>query len=160
MSSLVPSGRAALAGAVEDPWTTTRPRVTWDRRELLDCPAGTHRPANLGSTDPARIERRPVTRKINGRGQEVGTPTTGAWTTAVDLCEADYTVTETEHRACTYTVAGETVSGYEIWTRKKSVTASGTSGVWSMSFTTCQTGPVAAVPPPKGGAGAAARAGN
>ena len=150
MSALVPSGRAALAGTVEDPWTTTRPRVSWERRELLDCPTGTHRPASLGAKEPARIERRSMTRQINGRGKEVGTPTKGAWTIAVDLCEADYTVTETEHRSCTYTLAGETVSGYEIWTRQKSVTASGMSGVWSKTYTTCETGPLAALPSPAG----------
>ena len=91
-----------------------------------------------------------MTRRINGRGKEVGTPANGTWTIAVDLCEADYTVTETEHRSCTYTLAGETVSGYEIWTRQKSVTSSGISGVWSRTHTTCETGPLAALPTPPG----------
>ena len=150
MANLVPSERAALAGSVQDPWTATRSRTAWERRELLVCPTGTHRPPGLGASDPARIERREVTTQINGRGTQVGSPQYGAWTIAVDLCEADYAVTETEHRPCTYTVAGETVSGYEIWRRTKSVTAGGESGVWSMMFTTCQTGPVAQAPTPTG----------
>ncbi len=150
MANLVPSERAALAGSVQDPWTATRSLTAWERRELLACPAGTHRPPGLGASDPARIERRQVTTRINGRGTQVGSPQYGAWTIAVDLCEADYAVTETEHRPCTYTVAGETVSGYEIWRRTKSVTAGGESGVWSMMFTTCQTGPIAQAPTPTG----------
>jgi len=125
MATLVPSGRAALAGNVEDPWTVTRPRTAWERRELAVCPTGMHRPPGLPAGDPARIERRTVTTEVNKKGDPVGSAVYGPWSLSVDLCASDYTVTETEQRPCTYSVEGESVSGYEIWTRQKTVSALG-----------------------------------
>ena len=85
---------------------------------------------------------------MNKRDEEVGSPTFGPWRIAFDLCEADYTVSETEHRPCSYSIEGEARTGYEIWTRQKRVTEGGPSGDWSMLFSTCWTGPVAQTPPP------------
>ena len=117
---------------------------------MAGCPAGMHRPPGLPAGDPARIERRTVTNEVNRNGDPVGGPAYGTWSISVDLCVTDYTVTETQRRPCTYTVEGVSVTGYEIWTRRKSITASGESGTWSMMFTTCQVGPIARAPPPSG----------
>ena len=151
MTSGLPSGRAALAGAVADPWVTTGQRVERETRVGV-CPGGTHRPSHLAATDAARTERRSVTREVNQKGEvvEPPLPVFGAWALSVDLCEQDYTVTETETRSCTYSIEGETGVGYEIWTRQKLVSAGGESGVWSVLFSTCWTGTVAAIPAPAG----------
>lgn len=140
MSALVPSGRAALAGGVLDPWTVTQPRTRWESRPA-DCPGGMHRPPGLDPAQPARLERRPVTERVNGRDEVVGPATHGPWTLAVDLCVADYEVQETRNRSCTYLVNGRAEQGYEIWTRQKRVTSGGTSGTWSMLFSTCAGAP-------------------
>ena len=150
MAALVPSGRAAVAAEVEDPWTVTQARTAWERRELAMCPPGMHRPPGLAASDAARIERRTVTTQVNKNGDPVGTAVFGPWSISVDLCASDYTVTETEQRPCTYTVEGQTVNGYEIWTRQKRITALGEAGTWSMMFTTCQVGPIASAPTPPG----------
>ncbi len=143
MTSGLPSGRAALAGAVADPWVTTVQRAEWEQRDAA-CPALTHRPSHLAATEPARTERRRVTRQVNRKGDPVGSPTFGLWAVSVDLCEQDYTVTETETRSCTYSIEGETGVGYEIWTRQKLVSAGGESGTWSVLFSTCWTGTLSA----------------
>ena len=150
MTTGLPSGRAALAGAVEDPWVASGPRAEWERRDVT-CPAGTHRPPALPAAEPARVERRRVTRRFNRKGVEVGTPTYGTWQLSVDLCETDYTVTETETRSCTYTIEGQSAVGYKIVTRRKTVSASGDSFTpWVELFSTCWSGTVASIPPPAG----------
>ena len=146
MSTLVPSGRAALAGGVLDPWTVTRPRTRWESRPA-DCPGGMHRPPGLDPAQPVRLERRAVTEQVNRRDEIAGLAAYGPWTLAVDLCVADYEVQETQNRSCTYLVNGRTEPGYEIWTRRKRVTSGGTSGTWSMLFSTCASGPSTPVTP-------------
>lgn len=157
----LPSGRAALAGRVEDPWATTRDRESWEVRAHLTCPTGFHRPPRLSASKPARKERRRVTqayllkRDADGNRIPSGDPTYGAWTELYSLCRADYEEPETDIRACTYAgPAGQTVSGYEIWRRRKMVSASADGmgieegGAWSLSRSTCTgtPGPVAQAP--------------
>lgn len=150
MTGGLPSGRAALAGTVEDPWVASGPRAEWERRDAA-CPAGTHRPPALPAAEPARVERRRVTRQFNRRGVEVGAPVFGPWQVSVDLCERDHTVTETETQSCTYTIEGQSAVGYKIVTRRKTVSASGdTYTPWVELFSTCWSGPVASIPPPAG----------
>ena len=150
MGTGLPSRRAALAGAVEDPWVASGPRAEWERRDAV-CPAGTHRPPALAAAEPARVERRRVTRQFNKKGVEVGTPTFGLWQVSVDLCESDYAVTETETQSCTYTIEGQTAVGYKIVTRQKTVSSGGDSfSPWVELFSTCWTGTVASIPPPTG----------
>lgn len=150
MTTGLPSGRAALAGGVGDPWVLTSARLSWERRDAA-CPADTHRPASLAASEPARVERRRVTRQFNRKGVEVPPPVFGSWELAVDLCERDYTVTETETQSCTYTIEGETAVGYRIVTRDKTVTATGDSfSPWVVLFSTCWTGTPATIPPPAG----------
>ena len=149
MSALVPSGRAALAGGVLDPWTVTRPRTRWESRPA-SCPAGMHRPLGLDPVQPVRLERRLVTEQVNRRDEIVGLATYGPWTLSVDLCVADYEVQETQNRSCTYLVNGRAEQGYEIWTRQRRVTSGGASGAWSLLFSTCATGPSTPVTPVSG----------
>lgn len=150
MTAGLPSGRAALAGGVGDPWVLTSSRLSWERRDAA-CPAGTHRPATLEASEPALVERRRVTKQFNRKGVEVPPPAFGPWEIAVDLCERDYTVTETETQSCSYTIEGETAVGYKIVTRDKTVTASGDSySPWVELFSTCWTGSAATIPPPAG----------
>ena len=148
MSALVPSGRAALAGRVLDPWTVTRARTRWETQPAT-CPVGMHRPAGLDPAQPVRVERRLVTEQVDSRDRVVS-ETFGPWRIAVDLCVSDYEVQETQNRTCTYLVNGRIEQGYEIWTRRKRVTQGGTSGTWSMLFSTCTTGPSTPVTPVAG----------
>ena len=53
----LPSGRAALAGTVRDPYTHTNERVSRERR-LEDCAAGEH---GLGRTRMREVTRKPMT---------------------------------------------------------------------------------------------------
>ena len=150
MTAGLPSARAALAGAVADPWVVTSPRLSWERRDAA-CPAGTHRPSTLPASEPARVERRRVTKRFNRKGVEVPPPAFGPWEIAVDLCERDFTITETETQSCTYTIEGQSAVGYKIVTRQKTVTAGGDSySPWVELFSTCWTGTVATIPPPTG----------
>ena len=150
MATGLPSGRAALAGAVADPWVVTSPRLSWERRDAV-CPAGTHRAATLPASEPARVERRRVTKQFNKKGVEVPPPAFGPWEIAVDLCERDFTIAETETQSCSYTIEGQTAVGYKIVTRQKTVTAGGDSySPWVELFSTCWTGTVATIPPPTG----------
>ena len=145
MRNLVPSGRAALAGEVVDPWTVTRSRSRWENRDAV-CPPGFHRPAGLTVGEASRTERRSVTVELDKAGQVVGSPVEGSWAIASDRCVADYTVSETEQRACIYQINGNDRTGYEIWTRGKTVAGVGdgvsdapvVSGNWSKSFSTCE----------------------
>ena len=157
----LPSGRAAMAGMVRDPWTTTRDRHSWEVRAHLTCPTGSHRPARLSASTPARKERRRVTqayllkRDADGNRIPSGDPTYGVWQELYSLCRTDYTEPETDIRSCTYAgPAGQTVKGYEIWRRQKTVSASADGmgiaegGAWSLSRSTCAgaPGPVAQAP--------------
>ena len=148
MSALVPSGRAALAGRVSDPWTVTRNRTRWESRPA-SCPVGMHRPPALDPARPARLERRLLTETVDSRDRVVG-ESFGPWSIAVDLCVSDYEVQETRNRACTFLVNGQLEQGYEIWTRQKRVTAGGATGTWSMLFSTCSTGTAPPLTPVSG----------
>ncbi len=148
MSALVPSGRAALAGRVSDPWTVMRNRTRWESRPA-SCPVGMHRPPALDPAEPVRLERRLVTEVVDSRDRVIS-ESFGPWSIAVDLCVSDYEVQETQNRACTYLVNGRIEQGYEIWTRQKRVTASGASGTWSMLFSTCSTGTAPPLTPVSG----------
>ena len=76
----LPSGRAALAGTVRDPFLNTVERVTRERREE-PCPDGEH--------GGGRTLIREVTQEHDGRGDAVGNPVVGAWEVSIDLCRAD-----------------------------------------------------------------------
>ena len=157
MRNLVPSGRAALAGVVVDPWTVTRSRSRWENRPAV-CPSGFHRPPGLPVGEASRTERRSVTVELDKGGQVFGSPVEGSWAIASDRCVADYTVSETEQRACTYQINGNDRTGYEIWTRGKTVAGVGdgvsdapvVSGNWSKSFSTCENIVLSAVTPLSG----------
>ena len=162
----LPAGGPARAGPVEDPWTVTRDRTTWETRESMTCPAGWHRPhtragaPQLAPGRAARRERRTVTQpffpKRDAAGDPIpaGDPVRGPWEEIHSLCRADFTAPETELRNCTFRVpGGENVPGHEIWRRDRSVTASAdgmgvvVGGTWALSSSSC-TGVLAPRPPP------------
>ena len=89
----LPSGRAALAGDVVDPWTDVRERVSYEN-VVERCAAGEH-----GEVRKQRI----VTREFNARGEEVGTPAYGAWESPPgSWCRADYTDHDVFTRPCSW----------------------------------------------------------
>ena len=138
-----PSGRPALAGFVVDPFTVTTNQVTFEHQARA-CPAGSH---GTGQTWV-----REVTQKLNGRGNPVGAPTTGAWSLLVDHCRPDTVSWEYFRQPCTFTPGAPhvgTLTGDAVWRRQKSVTAAGTSyGAPQFVSTTCWTNPNPAPPVP------------
>ena len=137
----LPSGRAALAGTVRDPYTHTNERVSRERR-LEDCAAGEH---GLG-----RTRMREVTQTDDERGNPVGDPVHGPWQLLIDECRADYTAWENYTLVCHWDAGpphNRRMEGREIWRRLKSVTAEGeTLGPPEFVSTSCWTGKVP-VPP-------------
>ena len=137
----LPSGRAALAGAVRDPFLHTRERVTRERSEE-PCPAGTH--------GDGRTLVREVTRTENGRGDPVGDPVEGSWEVLIDLCRADYSRWEHYTLACHWDAGpphNRRMEGREVWRRLRTVSAAGeTLGTPEFVSTSCWTGN--ALPPP------------
>ena len=137
----LPSGRAALAGTVRDPYTHTNERVSRERR-LEDCAAGEH---GLG-----RTRMREVTQTDDERGNPVGDPVHGPWQLLIDECRADYTAWENYTLVCHWDAGpphNRRMEGGEIWRRLKSVTAEGeTLGLPEFVSTSCWTGKVP-VPP-------------
>lgn len=159
MQGLVPSGRAALAGEVEDPWTATRERSSWETRDLNVCPAGFHRPAGVAAGAAVGTERRRITVEVNRRDEEVSRDNPG-WKVASHRCVANYTVTETKHEECGYEINGTPVTGYTVSTREKTVgrgpepgddSRVERPGPWTQLFSTCSTGALAT--PLPGGVG-------
>ena len=71
----LPSGRAALAGGVPDPWRHTTERVSRERRE---------EPCGDGEHGEGRTLIREVTQTYNGRGEAVGDPVEGGWQVLID----------------------------------------------------------------------------
>ncbi len=137
----LPSGRAALAGAVRDPFLHTVERVSRERREE-PCPAGTH--------GDGRTQVREVTRTENGRGDPVGDPVEGPWEMLIDLCRADYSRWEHYTLECHWDAGpphNRRMEGREVWRRMRTVSAAGeTLGAPEFVSTSCWTGN--ALPPP------------
>ena len=136
----LPSGRAALAGTVRDPFLHTAERVDRERR-VEPCPAGTH--------GEGRTLIREVTRTENGRGDPVGAPAEGPWEVLIDLCRADYSRWEHYTLACHWDAGpphNRRMEGREVWRRLRTVTAAGeTLGAPEFVSTSCWTGD--ALPP-------------
>ena len=136
----LPSGRAALAGAVRDPFLHTTERVTRERKEE-PCPAGTH--------GEGRTLVREVTRTENGRGDPVGDPVEGIWEVLIDLCREDYSRWEHYTLTCHWDAGAphnRRMEGREVWRRLRTVTGAGeTLGEPEFVSTSCWTG--AALPP-------------
>ena len=137
----LPSGRAALAGTVRDPFAHTVERVTRERREDA-CPEGQH--------GDGRTSVREVTRTENGRGDPVGEPAEGPWEVLIDLCRADYSRWEHYTLVCRWDAGpphNRRMEGREVWRRLRTVTAAGeTLGAPEFVSTSCWTGD--ALPPP------------
>ena len=131
----LPSGRAALAGTVRDPFLHTTERVTRERAEE-PCPAGTH--------GEGRTLVREVTRTENGRGDPVGEPVEGTWEVLIDLCRADYSRWEHYTLACHWDAGpphNRRMEGREVWRRLRTVSAAGeTLGEPEFVSTSCWTG--------------------
>ncbi len=136
----LPSGRAALAGTVRDPFLHTVERVTRERTEE-PCPAGTH--------GEGRTMVREVTRTENGRGDPVGEAVEGTWEVLIDLCRDDYSRWEHYTLACHWDAGpphNRRMEGREVWRRLRTVSAAGeTLGEPEFVSTSCWTG--AALPP-------------
>ena len=139
----LPSGRAALAGAVPDPYRDIVERVTHERRVDV-CPAGQH---GVG-----RTMIRAVRQEHNGRGDPVGNPAPDPWEVLIDWCRADYTEWEHYSNPCFWTAGpphNRRMEGREIWRRLKTVTAGGTAlGTPEFVSSSCWTGGVAVMPTP------------
>ncbi len=137
----LPSGRAALAGTVRDPYTHTNERVSRER-QLEDCAADEY--------GQGRTRVREVTQTHDERGNPVGDPVHGPWQLLIDECRADYTAWENYTLVCHWNAGpphNRRMEGREIWRRLKSVTAEGeTLGPPEFVSTSCWTGKVP-VPP-------------
>ena len=136
----LPTGRAALAGEVRDPYRHTTERVARERKEE-DCGAGEH--------GEGRTLIREATQVFNGRGEAVGDPAHGPWQVSIDLCRADYSQWEHYTLACHWEAGpphNRRMEGREVWRRLKTVTSEGESlGAPEFVSTSCWTG--GALPP-------------
>ena len=137
----LPSGRAALAGTVRDPYAHTNERVSRER-QIEDCAADEH--------GQGRTSVREVTQTHDERGNPVGDPVHRPWQLLIDECRADYTAWENYTLVCHWDAGpphNRRMEGREIWRRLKSVTAEGeTLGPPEFVSTSCWTGKVP-VPP-------------
>ena len=137
----LPSGRAALAGTVRDPYAHTNERVSRERR-VDACVTGEH--------GNGRTQVREVTQTHDERGNPVGDPVHGPWQLLIDECRADYTAWENYTLVCHWDAGAphnRRMEGREIWRRLKGVTAEGeTLGPPEFVSTSCWTGKVP-VPP-------------
>ena len=138
----LPSGRAALAGEVRDPFLNTTDRVTSERREE-PCPDGSH--------GEGRTLVREVTQEHDGRGDPAGAPVEGPWQLSIDLCRADYSQWEHYTLACHWDAGpphNRRMEGREVWRRLRTVTAQGeTLGTPEFVSTSCWTGDALPAPP-------------
>ncbi len=139
----LPSGRVALAGEVEDPYSVTMTTLERDR-ETRSCPAGTH-----GS---GRVFVRDVIQEVNARGEALGAPTRMPWQMLSDSCQEDTSTWVTYRLSCTFD-AGEPhnriITGEDIYRRQKTVTATGTSwGLPEFVSSSCWRDPDPLVPQP------------
>ena len=137
----LPSGRAALAGTVRDPYAHTNERVSRER-QFEDCAAGEH--------GQGRTRVREVTQTHDERGNPVGDPVFGPWQLLIDECRADYTAWENYTLVCHWDAGpphNRRMEGREIWRRLKNVTAEGeTLGPPEFVSTSCWTGMVPGTP--------------
>ena len=137
----LPSGRAALAGTVRDPYAHTNERVSRERR-VEACAAGEH--------GQGRTSVREAAQTHDERGNPVGDPVHGPWQLLIDECRADYTGWETYTLVCHWDAGpphNRRMEGREIWRRLKSVTAEGeTLGPPEFVSTSCWTGKVPGTP--------------
>ena len=137
----LPSGRAALAGTVRDPYAHTNERVSRER-QFEDCAAGEH--------GQGRTRVREVTQTHDERGNPVGDPVFGPWQLLIDECRADYTAWENYTLVCHWDAGSphnRRMEGREIWRRLKNVTAEGeTLGPPEFVSTSCWTGMVPGTP--------------
>ena len=137
----LPSGRAALAGTVRDPYAHTNERVSRERR-LEDCAAGEH--------GQGRTRVREAAQTHDERGNPVGDPVFGSWQVLIDECRVDYTAWETYTLVCHWDAGpphNRRMEGREIWRRLKNVTADGeTQGPPEFVSTSCWTGKVPGTP--------------
>lgn len=131
-TGVLPSGRAALAGEVIDPWLDLRERVTFETRERA-CPAGQH---------GAQRERRTVTQEFNAHGVAAGPQAFGPWEVSPgSWCRDDYVAFDVFTRPCSW-FQGEpfnaTLNGIETWRIPIEVTAAGRAfGGAEFVATTC-----------------------
>ena len=137
----LPSGRAALAGPVRDPYRHTSERIARERREE-ECGEGEH--------GEGRVLIREIAQAHNGRGDPVGDPVHGPWQLSIDGCRADYTQWEHYTLICRWDAGpphNRRMEGREIWRRLKTVTAEGgTLGAPEFVSTSCWTGGTPPVP--------------
>ena len=137
----LPSGRAALAGTVRDPYAHTNERVSRER-QFEDCAAGEH--------GQGRTRVREAAQTHDERGNPVGDPVFGPWQLLIDECRADYTAWENYTLVCHWDAGpphNRRMEGREIWRRLKNVTAEGeTLGPPEFVSTSCWTGMVPGTP--------------
>lgn len=132
----LPSGRAALAGLVEDPFASGNMTVgVTHEMETRACPANTH--------GAGQRYAREIRQDKTGRGEDVGAPDPQAWQLVADACRADYQEWEHYSEECRWTAGSphnREMTGERIWRRLKSVTAAGTSyGTPEFVSTSCWT---------------------
>ena len=136
----LPSGRAALAGAVRDPFLHTTERVSRERAE---------EPCGDGEHGDGRTLIREVVQEYNGRDEAVGDPVLGSWEVLIEACRADYSQWEHYTLECHWDAGpphNRRMAGREVWRRLKTVTADGeTLGAPEFVSTSCWTGD--ALPP-------------
>ena len=149
-TAALPSGRAAMAGDVVDPWTEVRERVTYETDESA-CLAGQHGEVRV---------RRTVTQEFNAKGDAAGPRVFGAWETAPgSWCRADYTYNEVYTQGCSWDQGppfNRTMNGTETWRIPIAVTADPnelgavqkTPGTPVFVSTTCWDGPPPTPPAP------------
>ncbi len=145
MAATAPTDRVGLAGEVVDPFTVTKDRVTTERQDRT-CPAGAHGAGQVWARD--------ITQEVNGRGEDQGSPVTGAWSLLVDHCVADYDEWVHFRTTCTFTPGAPhtgTLTGETVWKRQRSVTAAGETWLTAPSLvsTSCWTDPNPTPPVPR-----------
>ena len=137
----LPSGRAALAGAVRDPHLERRERISHER-SVEDCPAGSH--------GEGRTMTREVVQDHDGRGDAVGDPEFGPWQVLIDDCRADYAEWEHYTLPCEWDAGpphNRRMEGREIWRREKTVTQDGIAwGTPEFVSTSCWEGQTPSLP--------------
>lgn len=150
----LPTGRAARAGRVEDPWAPAHRgrRVRFETR-VQACPAGFHAShAGAPGETVGRRRMREVRQTVNGRGEAIGAPSFGAWRTIADNCRADYAVEETGTQPCPVPAGWQGSAAaadlpQRIRRRRGTVTAAGTSwGAWRVVEDNCWTATAAVDP--------------
>lgn len=140
----LPSGRAALAGGVADPFVNLTEGLSHELRTEA-CPAGFH--------GPGRRFARGIKEQKDGRGDPVpGTKVEGTWRLVADACRADFSEWEQYTVVCSWNAGpphDREMFGEEIWRRLKTVTAAGTSyGTPEFVSTSCWTEVAALEPTP------------